>query len=949
MIAVFESMARMYPDRVCFTFAEENGGVEQYTYRETRFMAAGIANALRKEGLSAGDSLVVDLPNCPEFVFLILAAAYGSFSLAAVNNRLTASEKMVRILELERTRQVRVGARFDRKRARSLVSSIKADLSGIGSRRGAKRVIMGAQRDAEEEIIHFAERAAHLFDSEARALVMFTSGTTGKPKAVSLSWRQLLGSAQASNEALSCDEGSLWQAALPLFHVGGFQVVVRSLLSRKSFMLYARFDAHRLLSDAARYGVTHVSVVDKMLQDLLEADSSGALQGYECILLGGGALNGKTLARACAAHARVYASYGMTETASNIANELVTASFDGGISLMSGYKARIVDPDEESYGRLAVKGPGVFEGYLNARAAFTVDGYFLTGDTAALRNGRLYVKERTDDMFVSGGENVYPAEIADKLMSLPGVSDAYVFGVPDAKWGRRPVAFVERQGSSHTPAPLAKKPSDSGALRLLGHVSNGANGGAGAATASENATAEEGRVAKQLGSQEQDPVSAAERKPLTSATVTHDLKGKLSKLYLPKHVCVVDELPRSGIGKIDRAAVERLYEQRIEIKKVALHHVRLPFKTPFKTAKATLHYRDSIIVEVTDRCGRTGLGECVAFSSNWYLPETLGQDAMVLQHALAPLVLNEVYAHPREVSASFGVIPEIEMFSMARGALEPALWDLYGKIVGKPLWQLLNEELGESIRGTKSVQVSAGAVVGLGSPQDTVDAVSRCVQAGYRRVKLKVAPGSLSAVRAVRAAFPRLVITLDANQSFTERNMMELQALDKLDIAWIEEPFAMQGRTGDAAWDRLAQLQRYMATPLCIDESAASVQDAYQALSHSELRCFAVKVGKFGGVKPTIDFVKEALRSGVTLWMGGMYDTGISKRMHAAFQTVPKMMAAGDVGATSRYFDADITMPPYTVKQGLVTLNGEGCEHGLGCTLHIPTLRSVLIKTTVIE
>ena len=385
------------------------------------------------------------------------------------------------------------------------------------------------------------------------------------------------------------------------------------------------------------------------------------------------------------------------------------------------------------------------------------------------------------------------------------------------------------------------------------------------------------------------------------------------------------------------------------MQRVKLHHVRLPFKAPFKTAKATLNYRDSIIVEVTDHKGRSGLGECVAFSSDWYLPETLGQDAAVLQHALAPLVLSEVYVHPREVSASFAAIPEVEAFSMACGAIEPALWDLHGKIVGKPLWKLINEELGKELRGVPSVQVPAGAVVGLGSSQDTVEAVRRCVQAGYRRIKLKVAPGSLPVVRAVRAAYPHIVVTLDANQSFTERDLPELQAFDRLNIAWIEEPLSTKGCSGEAFWSRLAQLQRRLATPLCLDESILNVHDAYRALEHPELRCFAVKVGKFGGIKPTIEFVREALKRGVTLWMGGMYDTGVSKRMHAAFQTVPGIVVAGDVGATSRYFGTDITTPPYAVDRGLVTLNREGYEAGLGCDLCVPALNSALVKTVVIE
>ena len=147
---------------------------------------------------------------------------------------------------------------------------------------------------------------------------------------------------------------------------------------------------------------THISVVDKMLQDMLNARPN-ALSQYECVLLGGGPLNAKTVARALEAEGRVYASYGMTETSSQVANTLITPQFTGGMRLLPGYSARIVEPDAEGFGRLALRGPGVFGGYANARAAFTVDGFFLTGDTAALHDGCLYVRERTGDMFISGG------------------------------------------------------------------------------------------------------------------------------------------------------------------------------------------------------------------------------------------------------------------------------------------------------------------------------------------------------------------------------------------------------------------------------------------------------------------------------------------------------------------------------------------------------------------
>lgn len=956
MIDQFESTARLKPDRVFFTFVDSAGRERAYTYRQTRLVSSTLAMKLHATGVRSGGRVAVDLPNGPAWVFFLLAAAYGSFTLVALNQRLTEAEKTTRLTGLKRGGD-RIDFSVDEALAQRLVASVCESLDGGGAGGSARasalaapqaesagRVIMGAQQDAIEESVHFAERAAHLFDAEAQAVVMFTSGTTGHPKAVALTWKQLVGSAQASNRALSSRGEGLWQAVLPFFHIGGLQVLVRSIANATPLLVYERFDAERVLNDAETFRVTHISVVDKMLQDLAAVEeargSSGAagslvggasgtrdaavasrnaaqaqqvqqaqasrssrLSLYRCILLGGGALNPQTIERAYCLGARVYASYGMTETSSQIANSLIDQQFTGGLKLLDGYEARIVEPDAEGFGRLAVQGPGVFDGYLNARAAFTVDGFFLTGDVAALHRGQLYLKERTGDMFVSGGENVYPAEVVRTLRRIEGVSDAHVFGVPDATWGRRPVAVVERSREGVQP----------------------------------------------------DYVKRA-------------AQPSLSKISMPQAVLMVDQLPRSGIGKVDRAATEALFEQRLQVERVVLHRIRLPFRAPFKTAKATLDHRDAIIVEVVDRAGRTGLGECVAFETDWYLPETLGDDEAFLRDALAPYLRGRLFAHPREAADSFMQLPGAQEHPMAVAAAETALWDLCGRITGEPLWRLIDQEherlcaaagpAGErvralpraaSIKGSRAL-VSAGAVVGMGAPADVVAAVHEAVRAGYRRVKMKIAPvQGLSAVRAVREAYPALLITLDANQSFSARDVEELRAYDELDIGWIEEPIDVRRPGFDGrneAVDRLARLQRVLSTPICADESYVTAADAERILRYPNMRCVCVKVAKFGGIEPALRFIVRAQARGCEVWMGGMYDTGVSKRMHAAFEVLPGVIVPGDVGSTARYFDVDVTDPPYAAVRGCVLLNAEGHETGVGCALNLPALAKALVRRT---
>lgn len=947
MIGVFENMVRLNPQRTCFSYVDKDGNIEALSYRETRMIAAGFASLLRRRGVALGDAVAVDLPNQPACVFLLLAAAYGGFTLVTLNNRLTDAEKQARLLDLQRSHVFNVAYTVDESNVANLIRTVANDATGTaeaagpghaqrtsfyartniataearstralgraGRSRGAaaRRREDEARQDALESVIHFAERGAHVFDRGATAVVMFTSGTTGRSKAVPLTWENLCGSAAVSNASLNRHGEGLWQIALPLYHVGGLQMVVRSLLNANPFILYQRFDAERVLADAARRGATHISVVDKMLQDMLASSHASGVGRYECILLGGGPLNAQTLGRALAMRARVYASYGMTETASQIANALVTPGFTGGMSLLEGYEARIVDAGPDGFGRLAVRGPGLFGGYLNARAAYTADGFFLTGDTAAIApDGKLYVKERTDDMFISGGENVYPAEIREKLLRVPGVADAYIFGAPDDTWGRRPVGFIERGNAA---APAAGGPA-----------------GIAAGVAGQRArTLSDRRFAQEVAQ-----VAAPQ----------------LSRMYQPKHLFALPRFPRTGIGKVDRAALRRLYEQRIEIKRVNLYRIRLPFRKPFATAKGTLSFRESLLVEVVDHAGRTGLGECVSFPTDWYLPEVLDQDIRILREQLIPLVLNTVLLHPSEADGLFAACPGANELPMGRGALEPALWDLYGKIVEQPLWQLIG---GQAPEGADAVAVPAGAVIPVGPVAETVVAAQRCVDAGYTRVKLKVTPGTAYfSAQAVRKAFPELVISLDANQSFTEHDIEELRNLDELDIAWIEEPLDPRRPVASGPHDlfaRLAQLQRRIKTPVCLDESIASARDLARVLKNPELKCFALKIGKFGGIEPALQFVHMAQARGMRVWMGGMYDTGVSRRMHAAFETLSGVSDAGDIGATSRYFDTDVTNPPYTIERGQVTLTRRGHEFGLGCELDRAALSHVLIDQESFE
>ena len=1050
MITELERNTRNHPRGVCFLFEGRT-----FVNAQVRLQAAGLARALQLQGVRRGSFVACDMDNCPALVLLAVAAGYGGFALVALNRRLTQVEKDERLADLERN-GYHVAARLDE-------ASVVGMLHEVSDER------------TRHVLRHHAERYAAQFSLDDRAVVMFTSGTSGRPKAVELTWRNLTGSAAAFNEHLDAAATDVWQLALPLYHIGGFQVMVRSILAGCSFLLYRRFDVAQVMGDAARYAATHISVVDKMLQDMLAwadveadlddeievggaharhakaagdgvadaapaadphavdpslaalrgrhashaqavalharredadrlrrfktvAESANVLAGYRCILLGGAAPNPRTLQAAVAVGVRVYASYGMTETSSNIALSLVTKDFSGRLDLLPGYRATVVAPDAEGFGQLAVTGPGVCAGYLNARAAFTADGYLLTGDRASVRRRTVQVAERTDDMFVSGGENVYPAEIQKKLLFVPGVTDAYVFGALDATWGRRPVAVVERsprperqavqrvlrasekrqRGSVDEPGALADldvRPGLAGPSRFVSSR----------AASADVAEPQDERLA---------PSASAQR---FAEGVGAALEGVLSKVYRPDDILVIEEFPRTGIGKVDRTALRRAYDERIRVEKVEVFRVKQPLVQPIRTAKTTLSERESLLVRVTDHEGRTGISEGVAFATDWYLPETLDEDERVLRASLVPRVLEGTYAHPRQVMDALLECPGAMEHPLACGALEPALWDLYGKIVGKPLWQLIGGEpyggrvveadaldaagAGDALPASAACAgpvreaeaderpaedgelraaeapartlVPGGAVFGLMPEDELVAAVGAAVEAGIPRAKLKIAPGQdVEPVRAVRFAFPRLELMVDANQGYDDAREAErvIDELGAFGVRCIEEPLKpREGEGPRELFERLSRLQELVRVPICLDESFASYDDLRLALAFPQLRWYAVKIAKFGGVGPALSFCEWAQRHGVSVWMGGMYDTGVSKRLHAAFETLPCCAVPGDLSDSARYFPRDVARPTFVLQRGHVELNGDGFEHGLGCVLDEAALARITVEKFALE
>lgn len=263
-------------------------------------------------------------------------------------------------------------------------------------------------------------------DPDAPHTVLFTSGTTSRPKAVELTLANHAASARASNSNLGNQPDDAWLCVLPLFHVGGLAILLRSAVNATTAVLHDGFRAGRVRDELEGGGVTVVSLVPTMLHRLREIGFEGA-PALRAVLLGGGPMPSGLLDWARDRAIPIVPSYGMTETASQVATP------DGPLA---GVDLRIT-----ADGEILVRGPMV------ARGSLASDGWLHTGDLGTLDSeGRLRVEGRRADLIVTGGENVMAGEVEEALRAHPAVADAGVRGFEDEEWGERVVAFVVRAG-----------------------------------------------------------------------------------------------------------------------------------------------------------------------------------------------------------------------------------------------------------------------------------------------------------------------------------------------------------------------------------------------------------------------------------------------------------------------------------------------------------------------
>jgi o-succinylbenzoate---CoA ligase len=288
--------------------------------------------------------------------------------------------------------------------------------------------------------------------------VMYTSGTTGNPKGVIQTYGNHWWSAVGSALNLGYTESDRWLCSVPLFHISGFSILMKSVIYGMPVILHETFDAIKVIEDITTKRVTIMSVVGTMLFRMVETLKDARLPNhFRCALLGGGPAPLPLLEACKAKEIPVFQSYGMTESAS----QFVTLSPEYSITKLGSAgkplfpsqlkiileDGKIASPKQA--GEIIVKGPNVTMGYLYRPEVIKEkfkEGWFHTGDIGYLdEEGFLYVLDRRSDLIISGGENIYPAEIESVLLAHPDVADAGVTGFDDKIWGQVPAAFIVRK------------------------------------------------------------------------------------------------------------------------------------------------------------------------------------------------------------------------------------------------------------------------------------------------------------------------------------------------------------------------------------------------------------------------------------------------------------------------------------------------------------------------
>lgn len=343
----------------------------------------------------------------------------------------------------------------------------------------------------------------------------------------------------------------------------------------------------------------------------------------------------------------------------------------------------------------------------------------------------------------------------------------------------------------------------------------------------------------------------------------------------------------------------------MKVQTLELFHLRLPLIHPFETSFGRVTHTETLIVKaVAD--GVTGYGECPASAAPLYSYETVHTARHVIKDFLAPKLAQIEMAMPTELGRHFTFV---RGHNMAKAGIEMALWDIAARQRGVPLYKLL---------GGERDRIPTGISLGIEkTPAELMEGVERALARGYQRIKIKIKPGwDVDIVREVANHFPGIKLMVDANGAYTLRDADHLKKLDEFNLMMIEQPLDYDDYVEHSL------LQRYLRTPICLDECLRSPADARKAIYLGSAWIFNIKQARLGGTTNAIELHDIAQAENCAVWCGGLLESGIGRAHNVALSSLPNFTLPGDVSPSEKYYREEIVDPPIVMdEKGVIVIS----------------------------